>query len=333
VEIKINDYPVNFELENETSTKEVVEAISDWARERDLIFYEIFINGDRHTVESVPDLGIENIGVVNCVVRSRADIVFSSIDEAGSYCSRASAFIAGALESESLKISELQDLAAGMEWIIEITTSIVQLLGIDPAGIRYRDTDVNSFMEGLAGFRDSLSGITEVEKGLALLSEQSGLFNSLKEILKAFILTEEMKTLVVRSIDSPDVIISTLQSAKDALPEQVQNLEDAAIAFQTGNDSDGSGRLNSFIDYIYIYIRTCYQTIPVFSVDLSSIECDGISLEDKNMELHDLLDQTREVMENNDIISLSDILEYEIKPSLENLEGYIELLLQKIAGN
>ena len=35
-------------------------------------------------------------------------------------------------------------------------------------------------------------------------------------------------------------------------------------------------------------------------------------------------------MENNDMISLADILEYDITESMENLEQYIDLLLKRI---
>ncbi|MBN1534108.1 MAG: hypothetical protein JXA20_15665, partial [Spirochaetes bacterium] len=58
----------------------------------------------------------------------------------------------------------------------------------------------------------------------------------------------------------------------------------------------------------------------------------GESLEEKNARLRDLLDQITEIMQNNDIISLADTLEYEIRPSLENLGTYLDLLLSQIAG-
>jgi len=35
-------------------------------------------------------------------------------------------------------------------------------------------------------------------------------------------------------------------------------------------------------------------------------------------------------MESNDMISLADMLEYEIKESLENVDKYIDLLLEQV---
>ena len=48
--------------------------------------------------------------------------------------------------------------------------------------------------------------------------------------------------------------------------------------------------------------------------------------------LHDFLNQTIIILENNDIISLSDILEYEILPALEDLGEYLDLLIDVITG-
>ena len=55
-----------------------------------------------------------------------------------------------------------------------------------------------------------------------------------------------------------------------------------------------------------------------------------VSLEQKNAEIMELLNHVLAAFENNDIISLSDALEYEIMPELENLESYINKLIDAI---
>lgn len=146
------------------------------------------------------------------------------------------------------------------------------------------------------------------------------------------LLSEEMRSLIVQSIDSPDVLISSLRQTKEELTDQLAGIRTAAIAYQTGRDAEGSERLRGFIDFIYRYTRTCYQAVPMFQVDLSEIEVEGVSLEKKNRELRNLLHEVTMIMENNDIISLSDVLEYEIRPNLENLGTYIDVLLARISG-
>ena len=89
-------------------------------------------------------------------------------------------------------------------------------------------------------------------------------------------------------------------------------------------------QLFQFIDFIFDYTRTCYQIAPVFNIDLREIVVDDLSLDDKNRELQNLLHDTLEVMENNDMISLADILEYEIMESINNIDKYIDILLENI---
>ncbi|HNT11469.1 MAG TPA: hypothetical protein PKG59_11315, partial [Spirochaetota bacterium] len=57
---------------------------------------------------------------------------------------------------------------------------------------------------------------------------------------------------------------------------------------------------------------------------------DRLALEDINADLTEKLNMIVEVMENNDIISLTDILEYEIKPAFEGLGRYIDELLKAL---
>ncbi len=56
----------------------------------------------------------------------------------------------------------------------------------------------------------------------------------------------------------------------------------------------------------------------------------GISLLDRNRRIQDMLNETIEIMENQDYISLSDILEYEIRPLVSDLGVFMDLLLSSV---
>jgi len=83
---------------------------------------------------------------------------------------------------------------------------------------------------------------------------------------------------------------------------------------------------------MFNYTRTCYQISPVFDISLKDIVVGEESLEERNREIQILLNETVDIMESNDMISLADILEYEIVESIENLENFIDLLLEKIVN-
>jgi hypothetical protein len=198
--------------------------------------------------------------------------------------------------------------------------------------VKFRDATAADFLGRLDKMKHSVVSFLSEMKEDGEVDIDDSLFMNLREILGIFLVSEEMKRLVVESIDSPDVLIVSLKEIQKQLPQQKEILEKAAVSYQTGNDSQGMDQLFQFIDFMFGYTRTCYQIAPVFDVNLAEIVIDDISLDEKNRELQTMLNETLDIMESNDMISLADILEYELKELMENLEQYIDLLLKRIVS-
>jgi hypothetical protein len=329
VEVMINDCPVDFELERDKKVADIIESVSEWTRERDLVFFEMYVDDELYAIDAVPDISLSGVKVINCIVQSRAVIVFSTVDEAARYCERAASFINQILDNGACERKEIDDLVSGISWLLEVMNRVCGLLGLDYKGLKYKDSDLTRHIRNAELLRDGLAvaGGDDVRE---IIRAHKDIFTDIRHIFRMLILSDEMRSLIIKSIDSPDVLISSMRQIRDELNDQLAGIQAAAVAFQVGKDAEGSERLKNFVDYIYRYTRACYQIVPVFGVDIADIEVGGESLEHKNRNLRNLLHEVTTVMENNDIISLSDILEYEIKPSLENLGVYIGLLLGKI---
>jgi hypothetical protein len=330
VEVLINNHPIEFQLENEKTVKEVIGSISQWAGDRGLIFIEVFLNDTLHTVESLADRDLEGIDLINCIIDTKSNLLFSTVDEGLLYCNRAVEYINRWVEEGTPDMEEVRNLASGIEWLIEVINKVVGLLEIDPAEISYRDKNINEYISDLLKAGEEIAGISGDKKILDYLRENIGLFTGLKEIFKTLLMSSEMKELILKSVDSPDILMESLIVIKDEVTAQAEKIEEAAVSFQTGKDNQGFERLNEFIDFVLRYTRTCYQIAPVFGVNLAEITVNDISLDEKNNQFIGLLNEIVEAMEYNDIISLSDILEYEIKPSLEESGKYISALLERI---
>jgi hypothetical protein len=329
MEIRINNYPIEIVLENEKTVKDVIASITGWINQKNLIFAGIDIDGQEYHIDDAPDLLIENISEINCLVQSRADIVYETVNEGIFYCDRVIDFLQH-LEEEPMDTDELDDLVSGVEWLQEVFPTLSNLLGMDLDTIKYRDETVGHYVKLLDELRHRVVKFIAEMKDDGEIDIEDSLFINLKEIFHIFLVSEEMKRLIIESIDSPDVLINSLKVIKENLPGQKAILEKAAVSYQTGNDSQGMEQLFNFIDFMFNYTRTCYQISPVFDIDLKDIVIGDESLEEKNRELQILLNETVDIMENNDMISLADILEYEIAESMENLEQFIDLLLAKI---
>lgn len=329
MEIRINNYPVEIVLENEKTVNDVISSISGWINQKNLIFTAIEIDGSEYHVDNTPDLSIENIGLINFIVQSRADVVYETVNEGIYYCDRVIDFLQH-LDEKSMDTEELDDLVSGIEWLQEVFPVVSNHLRMNLDEVKFRDTSVSGYIKKLEELKFRIINFIAEMTDEGVIDIDDSLFVSLKEIFAIFLVSEEMKRLIIESIDSPDVLINSLREIQKSLPEQKAVLEKAAVSYQTGNDSEGMEHLFNFIEFMFNYTRTCYQISPVFDISLKDIIIAEESLEERNRELQILLNETVDIMESNDMISLADILEYEIVESIENLDKYIDLLLEKI---
>jgi len=148
MELRINNYPVEIMLENEKNAKDVVNSIGEWINQKNLIFIGIDIDGEHHHIDEVPETPVEKIGVINCLVQSRADVVYDSVNEAIVYCDRVMDFLNN-LESEPMDTEELEDIISGMEWLQEVFTTVSALLRMDLKEIKFRDGSAFDYVHRL----------------------------------------------------------------------------------------------------------------------------------------------------------------------------------------
>lgn len=329
MEIFINNHAIDFQLEDETTVSEVIASILDWSRERDLVVSEVIVDGDGYSIHEVPDIPVREAEQMNCLIESRADIVISSIDAGIRYCEKAKNFIEDMKGSSDEEVGELKHLGDGLQWLSDVLLSVVKLVGADPDTALFVEEPLAQYIDKASAMGKEISSGENFDEIRATVNEGRDIFQHVRDIFRLILGSEEMRSLVARSIDSPDSLIQSMLDIKNVMADEIENLKNTAIAFQGGNDAEAVEKLNRFIGFIYLYTRSCYQLVPVFSLDPADIkDDDGASLEEKNLQLQDLLSEVEEVLENDDIISLSDILEYELVPLMEELTGLVDALLE-----
>jgi len=331
LKILINDNEINFEIENEKSFSDIIESLKKWASEKDLISMEYIVNDQEYNIDDTPDVKLEDIKEINFLVQSKADVVLTSLEEGIVYCDKARYYLNEAIENNKFELPEIENIKYGIEWLGEVYLLVADLLKIDCAVLKFKDKSLSEYIKNLLAQKEKLSELKSSDEAIKYFKNDDT-FIVFKAIFKIFLMSEEMKALTINSIDSPDEIILAFKNILEGFEEIVKNIQNAAIAFQTGKDEDGVEMLNKFIDFVYKYIRASFQSAPLFNVDLATVDVDGQTMEEQNSLLQDLLSEVVEIMENDDIISLADILEYEIMPAVENINSYIEILLEKIAG-
>ncbi|MDA3900271.1 MAG: hypothetical protein PF637_07105 [Spirochaetes bacterium] len=335
MELLMNGQVVDFEFENEKTVKDIRESMSVWAAKRDLIFTGMLVDDVFYSGNDLPDITLDSIEVCDLSIQSRADLVISSLNEGIAYCDRIVEYINECNSADCFSSSDLDSFFSGIDWLIDVTTSVFSMLDLDMKDIKHMDRTVAEYLADITVLTSNLqtaAGDDDTTKIIALLDEQKQLFTLFKGIFKMAMLSDNIKDMVVRSIDSPDALIKSLIESKEKLPDQLENLEKISEAFQSGKDEEASSLMHPFLDFMYTYSRTSIQSAPVFSIDPEDLVVDGVSISEKNRQINELLAEIVDVMESDDIISASDILEYELKPALESVPDFIDELLKRIGA-
>ncbi len=329
MEILLNGQHISFELKDEKDLKSLIDSILMWSKERDLIFTDFIVDDIYCTIDGYENIPLDGISIIDCNIQSISDVIFSSLSEAILYCDRILLYINDSITRKHFDVGEITPFYEGIQWLKEITIKVFSLLELNPNDIKHMDKAVSDYLEDISRLAEELKGKTSEAEIINFLNEQKNLFELYKGIYKMVMLSDNLRKIIIRSVDSPAHIINSLKTIKSDIELHKKNLEDAAQDYQTGKDAEGSEKLHKFIDFIYLYIRTTYQASPVFLIDPETVAVDDISLTDKNNDITNMLSQIIEVMENSDIVGLSDILEYEIKPALDNMPAYIDIILSK----
>lgn len=329
--ILMNGYGVDFTIENEKNIKEICGSILEWTKQRDLIFTDLYIDGELFTMDSLPDKELSSVGSINCIVQSKADLILSTLHEAVTYCERILNHIHDIEEKGKADLSQKEALSRGITWMIDAHHIIFAILVLDEKEIKYLDKTVENYFSLLSDCGKSIEAVKDTAEFKKILFDNKQLFETVKSIFKMLFLSDSLKKLIVKSLESPNQLIEGLKTIKNEIGDQVKQLESAAVLFQSGKDAEGADIMQSFIDFIYRYIRLCHQISPVFGIDPAEISSGDTNMEKTNSAIYSYLEEIVSVMENSDIISLSDILEYQMKPEVEKCEPFIELVLEKIS--
>ncbi|MCX7678022.1 MAG: hypothetical protein N2316_02270 [Spirochaetes bacterium] len=328
MEIQINGYPIEFALEKEKSVKDVVESLTAWAKDRELIFSEIWVDNARYFVEDAPNFSLDGIGTINCIIVSKAELVADSIFEASEYCERMMQFIDSAVTSQRIAADDCKKMHEGLGWLIEVAHRVLNLLGISPADFKYRDKSAQMLLDELKNFQNEIN--TSSDLSVSLLKDRKNILSDLRDFFRIVLLSDEMRKASITSIDSPDAVISMIAQLVDEIPIQRQNIERAASAYHGGKDVEASRNVESFIDFVYRYLRTCYHVKPLFGIDVDAVVCGEKTLSEKNNELNELLNQMLQCLENSDIVGLTDVLEYEFLPALDDIEKFCKAIFDML---
>jgi hypothetical protein len=112
--------------------------------------------------------------------------------------------------------------------------------------------------------------------------------------------------------DASAVLAGALEQTRDSLPQLQDKLIRVAAALQSGARQEAFSLFSDCLAYWRQVIVLLQVSQACLGYDPEQLQIEGRSVQEINDELLATLQQTKEAMEQGDLVSLSDLLEYEL---------------------
>ncbi|MEW5768158.1 MAG: hypothetical protein AB1797_11160 [bacterium] len=151
------------------------------------------------------------------------------------------------------------------------------------------------------------------------------------EIIEKEALSEEDEALFMKAetLDAT-TILENMMEMKTRIPDLAAQLEGVSIGLTTGGQAQAMDLLQGVTRSIDEMISLLKDTRRLFDLEYQGIQIGEQSIEDKIMNLKSLLAEIITAFEHNDLVMLSDLLEYELAPMLSSWGEVMDVLITEI---
>lgn len=288
MEILINDVPISFELENESTAGEVVDGLSHWLNSNGHTVNEILLNGapvaetpnwESQDVVSVARLEIQAVSLHQLEIDQLETIInYSDLLRRVSQ--------EGTLEQVSSVLDELPHISRAIERLVP-----------DLAGL-------------LAESAHAAAERSFTEESRERLSRRAA------EV--THILRQRQQELL-----EPE---HELRTTVSALQQILPSFEEIPTQLQSGREREALEMVARFAELTRRLLRIL-PVASAARPELSTIEVDGLPVSGRVQELNQLFLELEDAFSNSDMVLIGDVMEYELLPRLSTLTAAIETAL------
>ena len=122
--------------------------------------------------------------------------------------------------------------------------------------------------------------------------------------------------LVVDTVDNDNLAIETLTELKPLLEQLGPEAESTAAALQSGQTEGTNARIDSILQVWAVLFETILNSSRLYAFRLEDVTCGDRNLSVMTNALSELLKEIEEALGNRDTVTVADVLEYEIAPSV-----------------
>jgi len=324
MQIFVNDQILDAVMSSEDNLLEVYESVNNWTVENNKYILGFLVDQAEHSIKQLKEIKPEEIKRFDFFIGDEVEMMITTIDELDRYIDQVGTVL---YEDQVSGSEDFLNLKDGMHWMKEIMNSISVILKLDLSS-----TLTNVHEKGDCSIEDLLNEMDQLSGKFLENHSQEEIDEFLNYLrgLKAFIMKLAFQIRMMNA--EIDELMDSLEDFEQNIESITDELIQMNIDFNSGNDHAALLSLDEYTEKLNHYLSV------VYALDYKYMSEEGNSLFSENPDGKKILEITgtiteqlknlSEALENKDIVSTGDILEYELTESLKDLKPYLENLRQ-----
>lgn len=290
MEIRINDEPLDFTLEQEQTLGEVVEQLRSWLADAGMLIEDLSVNGAQVPADQLAQSKRTPLAQVDTVELT-------------------------AVSPDQFSLNQL----ATIEHVLSLLVAAAE--GGSEAHVRQILSEYPHMRAPLAdslGSGESVNPVFAHFDSVATQAEGVPLPDELAPAAKQVLLLVQER---IRELAEP---ISELRSTAQVLRTTIPEVSEVSVLLQTGKDREAMAAVVRFTELSDKLIRLYGILVRQGKIDLSASMVQGERFAAFYEDLNGVLRELSEAMAAADSVLVGDLLEYEIAPRLEKLIQFLD---------
>ncbi len=335
MEILIEGSKLDFTLEKENNVQDVIDSVEKWLVENQKIMGDIKVDGQLIEAANKESLAVKQVSktkVLEIEAINNEEYAINSLIELKDYISRSIQQLEE-IAAADFNNDKKNDVFEGIKWVNDMLFNVCRVLGVDMNTVFSKGLPLTDIISRNVVVLTELETYRHDQK---IFKEVAGdkLKKNLLELLDYFpkILSKAVLSLSKPGEFNVDNLLENLNDVIINIKDFQPIIPNIGTNLQTGREIEAFTEMKNLLSMMESLIYHLRKIEELLQLNYSEIEVDGKSVKEVSEQFHELLIQLSGAMQNNDIVLLGDLLEYEVLDRLEiyqRIFAEIIVLIQK----
>jgi hypothetical protein len=144
---------------------------------------------------------------------------------------------------------------------------------------------------------------------------------------------DEFSLVEVETIDIRAQAVNALREVRGHVPGLSKALLEVTKNIQAGEVLKGYKSLATCADVLNLIVHVIDEVRALLGVDLTSVQVDGSTVSAQLEGVRDVLRDAKKALDTNDIVTVADLMEYELAPRIRKWDDMLDTLLKTVESS